>query len=265
MSWESIKTFFASLTLQKLIPVVLIVVVGFIVVKLLLKLFDRGLRRSKLDHTMFGFLRALMRILLYALVILIAAGSLGMDVSSLVALLSIVSLAISLAVQNTLSNVVGSVSLLATHPFRVGDFVQIGTDSGTVEEISMSYTKIVTADGKRIYIPNSDAASARICNFSAEGKRRVDLNFTASYGDSIDAVKAALLEATEGIAILEGTQPAVFVSDYLDSSVQYLLQFWVGADDYLSAKFTATEAVKRIFDKEGISIPFPQLEVHKIQ
>ena len=160
MDLASIKKFFASLTLQKLVPVILIVVIGLLLVKLLLKLFDRVLERSRLERTMFSFLRAVMRALLYTILVLVAASSLGVDVTSLVAILSVVSLAISLAVQNALSNVVGSVTLLTTHPFHVGDFVEIGSDSGTVEEISVSYTKLATVDGKRIYIPNSDAASA---------------------------------------------------------------------------------------------------------
>ena len=136
MDLASIKKFFASLTLQKLVPVILIVVIGLLLVKLLLKLFDRVLERSRLERTMFSFLRAAMRTLLYTILVLVAASSLGVDVTSLVAILSVVSLAISLAVQNALSNVVGSVTLLTTHPFHVGDFVEIGSDSGTVEEIS---------------------------------------------------------------------------------------------------------------------------------
>lgn len=261
MSWESICKFFASLTLQKLLPTAIVLAVGFVAVKLLLKLFDRALNHSKLDKTMFAFLRATMRVLLISIVLLIAAGSLGVDVTSLVALLSVVSLAISLAVQNALANLVGSVTLLATHPFRVGDFVQIGTDSGTVEEIGMSYTKIMTVDGKRIYIPNSDAASARICNYSAEGKRRVDLTFSASYDDSIDCVKEALLAAAEQVTLLEDTTAQSFVSAYLDSGVEYQLLFWVKDTEYFSAKCTVTEAAKREFDRRGITIPYPQLEL----
>ena len=125
MDLASIKKFFASLTLQKLVPVILIVVIGLLLVKLLLKLFDRVLERSRLERTMFSFLRAAMRALLYTILVLVAASSLGVDVTSLVAILSVVSLAISLAVQNALSNVVGSVTLLTTHPFHVGDFVEI--------------------------------------------------------------------------------------------------------------------------------------------
>lgn len=262
MNLESIKKFFASLTLEKVLPVALILIVGYLVIKLLMKLFDRGLEHSRLDRTIFSFIRAVMRGLLYTILLLIAAGSLGVDVSSLVAVLSVVSLAISLAVQNALSNVVGSITLLATHPFRVGDFVEIGGDSGTVEEISMSYTMIVTVDGKRIYIPNSDAASARICNYSVEGKRRIDLKFTASYDDSVDQVKAVLLEAARHPKLLPDTEPEVFVSDYLDSSVEYLVLLWVASGDYIEVKFAVTEAVKAAFDAQGISIPYPQVDVH---
>ena len=197
MDLASIKKFFASLTLQKLVPVILIVVIGLLLVKLLLKLFDRVLERSRLERTMFSFLRAAMRALLYTILVLVAASSLGVDVTSLVAILSVVSLAISLAVQNALSNVVGSVTLLTTHPFHVGDFVEIGSDSGTVEEISVSYTKLATVDGKRIYIPNSDAASARICNYSVEGRRRVDLYIGVSYDAPAEKVREALLAAAQ--------------------------------------------------------------------
>ena len=262
MTWEDIKGFFATLTLKKLLPVVLILVLGILLVKLLLKLFDRALSRSKLDKTMFAFLRALMRVLLYALVLLIAAGSLGVDVTSLVAVLSVVSLAISLAVQNALANVVGSITLLATHPFRVGDFVQIGSDCGTVEQINMSYTQIVTADGKRIYIPNSDAASARIHNYTVEGKRRVELTFSASYGDDIDRVKAAILAAAQHPKLCADIPPEVHISEYADSSVNYLLLLWTAPQDYFEVKFDVTEAVKKAFDAEGISIPYPQVDVH---
>lgn len=122
MDFTRIKQFFASLTLEKLLPVIVILVVGIILVKLLLKLFDRVLERSKLDRTMFSFLKAVMRVLLYSILALVAAGSLGVDVSSLVAILSVISLAVSLAVQNALSNVVGSMTLLATHPLPGGRF-----------------------------------------------------------------------------------------------------------------------------------------------
>ena len=235
MDLASIKKFFASLTLQKLVPVILIVVIGLLLVKLLLKLFDRVLERSRLERTMFSFLRAAMRALLYTILVLVAASSLGVDVTSLVAILSVVSLAISLAVQNALSNVVGSVTLLTTHPFHVGDFVEIGSDSGTVEEISVSYTKLATVDGKRIYIPNSDAASARICNYSVEGRRRVDLYIGVSYDAPAEKVREALLAAAQHPKALQDPAPLVVLNNYQDSSIQYLLMLWAASASWTPA------------------------------
>ena len=258
MDLASIKKFFASLTLQKLVPVILIVVIGLLLVKLLLKLFDRVLERSRLERTMFSFLRAAMRALLYTILVLVAASSLGVDVTSLVAILSVVSLAISLAVQNALSNV----TLLTTHPFHVGDFVEIGSDSGTVEEISVSYTKLATVDGKRIYIPNSDAASARICNYSVEGRRRVDLYIGVSYDAPAEKVREALLAAAQHPKALQDPAPLVVLNNYQDSSIQYLLMLWAASGDYLDVRFAVNEAVKRELDARGIAIPYPQLDVH---
>ena len=239
MDLASIKKFFASLTLQKLVPVILIVVIGLLLVKLLLKLFDRVLERSRLERTMFSFLRAVMRALLYTILVLVAASSLGVDVTSLVAILSVVSLAISLAVQNALSNVVGS-----------------------VEEISVSYTKLATVDGKRIYIPNSDAASARICNYSVEGRRRVDLYIGVSYDAPAEKVREALLAAAQHPKTLQDPAPLVVLNNYQDSSIQYLLMLWTASGDYLDVRFAVNEAVKRELDARGIAIPYPQLDVH---
>ena len=125
----------------------------------------------------------------------------------------------------------------------------------------MSYTKLATPDGKRVYIPNSDAASARICNYSVEGKRRIDLYFTASYGDDTEKVKNAILKAASGMKHLENTEPMVYLNEFQDSSVQYFLQLWVKTEDYWATRFALNEAVRREFDAQGISIPFPQLDV----
>lgn len=265
MNIDEIKRFFASLTLEKALPGLVILICGFIVVKLLMKLFERGLNRSKLDRTMFNFLKAIMRILLYSLVVLIAAGSLGVDVSSLVAIISVISLAVSLAVQNVLANVVGGITLLITHPFRVGDHVRIDGAEGTVSEITLHYTKLVDRNSETLFIPNSETVSSKIRNFSMEGKRRLELCYGASYADNIDAVREALLEAAQQKTVLQDPSPSVRVKEFADSSVQYLLLVWVNAADYLEAEYSVTEAVKRIFDERKISIPFPQMDVHMMQ
>ncbi len=259
---DKLKEFLGGIRLDRILPTLMVLAIGFLIAKILLKLFDRGLSKSKLNKTLFSFVKTIMRILLYSLVVLISASCLGIDVTSLVAVLSVVSLAVSLAVQNTLTNVVGSLSLLATQPFHVGDFVQIGSESGTVEEIGMSYTRLLTTDGRTVYIPNGDAASARICNYSVAGKRRIELSFTASYDNDIEAVKTAILRAAQQPEVLQDPEPAVFLNAYLDSSMEYCLHVWVNTPDFFPVKHRINEAIKGEFDRNGISIPYPQLDVH---
>ena len=259
---DKLKDYLGNISLNRLFPTLAVLLIGIAAAKLLLKLFDRALSKSKLNKTMFSFVKALMRILLYSIVLLMAASRLGIDVTSLVALLSVVSLAVSLAVQNTLSNVVGSISLLATQPFHVGDFVQIGSESGTVEEIGMSYTRLLTTDGRTVYIPNSDAASSRICNYSVAGRRRVELSFTAAYENDIELVKAAIFKAAQQPGVLQEPAPSVFLNAYLDSAIEYCLYVWVNTPDYFEVKHKINEAIKKEFDEQGISIPFPQMDVH---
>ena len=140
--------------------------------------------------------------------------------------------------------------------------MEIGSDSGTVEEISVSYTKLATVDGKRIYIPNSDAASARICNYSVEGRRRVDLYIGVSYDAPAEKVREALLAAAQHPKALQDPAPLVVLNNYQDSSIQYLLMLWAASGDYLDVRFAVNEAVKRELDARGIAIPYPQLDVH---
>lgn len=262
MNWDTLKNFLADLTLQKLLPAIVILLIGFLLVKLLMKLLDKVLSRSKLDKTAFTILKSCVKVLLYTLVLLIAAGSLGIDVTSLVAIVSVISLAISLAVQSLLANVVSGVMLLTSHPFRVGDHVQLGTDSGIVKEIGLYYTKIDAFSGEMICIPNSDAASARICNYSVEAKRRIELTVSAAYAEDADKVKEAILAAAKHEKILPDPGPMVYLSECGASSVNYLLHLWVKAEDYATVKFAVTEAIKKRFDEEGITMPFPQLDVH---
>lgn len=262
MNWENIKNFVAELTLQRLLPAILILLIGVLLVKLLMKLFEKALSRSKLDKTAFTIIKSCMKVLLYTLVLLVFAASLGIDVTSLVAIVSVLSLAVSLAVQSLLANVVSGIMLLTAHPFRVGDYIQLGTDSGVVKEVGLHYTKIDTFNGELICIPNSDAASARICNYSVEGRRRIELQVSAAYAEDVDKVKKAILAAAKHEKILPDPGPVVYLSECGESAVNYLLRIWVMAEDYAPVKFDVTEAIKRRFDEEGITIPFPQLDVH---
>ncbi len=262
MNLESIKNFFATIKFDQLLPVLMLLLICIIAARILMRIIGRMLEHSKLNKTMFTFLKTLIRVILYALIILVIAGSLGIDVSSLITVLGVVSLAITLAVQNTLENVVGGVSLLTSHPFRVGDFVQIDSDCGTVEEITMSYTRIETVDGKHVYIPNRDASFARICNFSDNGKRRIDITVSVAYQDSIDKVKEALHAAAEHPKRLTDEPLEVYINSYLDSRVEYILRLWVLSEHYAEVRFAVLEAVKREFDARGITVPCPQMQIH---
>lgn len=259
MDW---KNFIKSLTLEKLTPSIVLVAAGILVIRLLMKLFDKALERSRLQRTANSMLRSGMKILLYFLLGLMVCSQLGVDVSSLVALLSVVSLAVSLAVQGTLSNTVGGIMLLATHPFTAGDYVEIGTVGGTVLEVGLTYTRLVTPDNKVISIPNSTATTQEITNFSASGSRRVEIMTSASYDSPAATVKQALLEAAAIPAVLAEPAPFVGVQSYGDSAITYVLRVWCEAKDYWDVYYAVNERIKERFDAAGVVMTYPHLNVH---
>ena len=254
---QAVKGFFDSLTWQKVIPPLVLLLVGLVAVRLLLRLFDRALERSRLERAAYAMLRSVMKVLLYFILLLLVAAQL-----SLVAILSVISLALSLAVQGALTNVVGGVTLLTTRPFKAGDFVELGDQSGTVLEVSVTYTKLQTPDNKIVSIPNSTAAAARITNFSAAGTRRVDLTVSASYRSPVESVKAALLRAANSPTSLFTPEPFAGVKEYGDSAITYVLQVWSSASDYWTTYFTVNEAISREFAQDGIEMTYPHLNVH---
>lgn len=259
---QAVKGFFDSLTLEKAIPPLVLLLVGLMAVRLLLRLFDRALERSRLERAAYAMLRSVMKVLLYFILLLLVAAQLGVDVSSLVAILSVISLALSLAVQGALTNVVGGFTLLTTRPFKAGDFVELGDQSGTVLEVNVTYTKLQTPDNKIVSIPNSTAASARITNFSAAGTRRVDLTVSASYDSPVESVKAALLRAANSPTSLFTPEPFAGVKEYGDSAITYVLQVWSSALDYWTTYFAVNEAISREFAQDGIEMTYPHLNVH---
>ena len=258
---QAVKGFFDSLTLQKVIPPLILLAVGLVAVRLMLRLFERALERSKLERAAYAMLRSVMKVLLYFILLLLVAGQLGVDVSSLIAVLSVVSLALSLAVQGALTNVVGGITLLTTHPFKAGDYIELGDQAGTVVEVGVTYTKLQTADNKTICIPNSTAASAQITNFSAAGTRRMELTVSASYDSPVETVKAALLRAANTPTTLFTPAPFVGVKEYADSAIVYILQVWAATEDYWTTYYTINEAISREFAQDHIEKTYPHLNV----
>ena len=257
-----ILNFFGSLALHNVIPCVIILIAGYFGVNILIKLFTKGLEKSKMDKSLHGFLTTALRILLIVLVLLIAASSLGINVSSLIAVFSVASLAVSLAVQDSLANIAGGIMVLTTHPFTVGDYVSAGGSDGTVEKVGLAYTTLRTPDNKIIFVPNKDMASSRITNFSREDKRRVDLTFTASYDSPVETVIAALTEAATVPTLLEGEPVFVKVSEYKESDIQYTVRVWTANADYWTTYFNIVANVKTVFDAKGVQMSYPHTVVH---
>ena len=253
-----------NLTWNKVLVTVVILAACLVVTRVLTAVLDRFLKRSKIEKTLHSFIRSLVKVLLYFLTILITVGSLGIDVTSLVALFSIVGLALSLALQGTLSNLAGGIMLLAAKPFLVGDYVEIGSSSGFVTEINLVYTRLKTRDNRQILIPNSEMSSTRVINYSWDGKLRMRVNACAAYEAPVDEVKRALQEAMGNLpAILrEPDEPIAKISQFGDSSIEYLMFFWCRAEDYWSLQSDLLEEVKRSFERNGIEMSYPHLKVH---
>lgn len=252
--WEK---YLGANALSKIIAAAILLIVCVVFIKLLMRLTGRLLEKSKLHTTMHSFIRTLVKLVLVFIAIMLIAGTLGIDTSSLLAIFSIAGLAVSLSVQSALTNMTSAVMLLTSKPYQVGDFVEISGMQGTVREIGILSTKLVTIDGRLISIPNSQAVSGSITNFSTEEDRRVVLSVSASYDDDIEKVKAA-----QDPRVLPIEPVFARVSSYGDNAIEYTLRFWVKNADYWSVYFDVLENVKRVFDEDGISMTYPHLVVH---
>ena len=259
---DEIKSALSAVTLANILPTVLVLLVGGLVVKAILKLAKKSLSKSRLENAATSLILSLLRVVLYGLLGMMAASKLGIDVTGVVALASVASLALSLALQDSLSNVIGGFLLLSNHPFHSGDFVEIGGQAGVVQTIDITYTKLTTGDNKTISIPNSAVVASQIVNYSTSGTRRVEINVSASYDAPIADVKAALLEAARVDGVLADPAPFAAVLGYGESAINYTLRVWVAADDYWNVFFTINENVKAEFDKAGVTMTYPHLNVH---
>lgn len=251
-----------SLFFKKLMGTVLILVIGVLVIRVIMRLITAALEKSHLEKAAHSLILSLARAAMYILLFLIAASQMGIDVSSIVALASVLTLALSLALQNMVSNLIGGFVILYTHPFHSGDYVEIAGQGGTVKEISMTYTVLATPDNRIISIPNSAVAAAQVVNYSSADSRRVELTVTASYDAPTQKVLDALvLAGTVDNALLNPAPSAVIVS-YDDSAIRYSLRIWVKPGDYWDVYFQVNQRIKDVFDQQGIEMTYPHLNVH---
>ncbi len=248
--------------LNRFLPFLLILVVGMIVIRIVKAIVRKVLRKSKLEKAAHSLIKSLISAVLYILLGLMAASSLGIDITGVVALASVVTLAISLALQNSLTNLIGGFTLLYTKPFASGDYVEIAGQSGTVTEIGMAYTKLMTPDNKLVQIPNANVVASEIINYTCTGIRRVGIDISASYDTPVDKVLAALKEAASVEGVLE--DPAIFVAvtSYGEHAIHYTVRMWCDQAIYWDVHFQAIYNIKKIFDREGLKMTHPHLNVH---
>ena len=249
-------------SLGNILAAALIFLVCLAVIKLAVRLTRRALDKSKLDAPVKRAIVNFERVVLWVTALLMIMGKLNISTASLVALVSVAGLALSLSLQNTLSNVFAGITLLVTRPFKPGDFVEAGTTSGTVTRMGLFYVTLLTYDNKEIHVPNSDIAASRLTNYTAEPTRRVDLNFGLEYGCEAGAVRAALLAAAkEDARVLPEPEPVVVVSAYLSSSVQYTLRAWAMTGDYWNVYYALNESARRHLEAAGLSLAFDRMDV----
>lgn len=251
------------LVLQNIALAAIILLAGLWLAKRAKNWSRKLMEKSGMDQMLASFLSNIAHILLIAFVVIAALGRLGIQTTSLVAIIGAAGLAIGLSLQHSLANFASGVLIIAFRPFKVGDYVDAGGISGVVEEILIFATRMRTGDNKTIIVPNSSITGGTITNYSARDTRRVDMLFSISYTDDIKQAKQLLREILDqDQRILPDPAPVIAVAELASNSVNILVRPWVNATDYWNVFWDLTEAVKLRFDEEGISIPFPQREVH---
>ena len=256
----------AGFTVEKLFIAVVAAVACLVVVKVLLKLTDRALRRIHLDDALKRLIRGGLKAVLLFVGIIVVLSCMGVPVTSLIALLSVTGLALSLAVQNFLSNVAGGLQLLVSQPFKAGDYVEAGNCAGTVQEIGLFYTKLHTVDNKLVQLPNSTIVSQNIVNYSSEDRRQVELRVTASYDAPPELVRKVLRElVTAHPLTYDEPAPLVHVRSYGDSAIEYLTRVWCDNENYWTVYFDLMDGLKPAFDQAGIEMTYPHVNVHMMR
>lgn len=249
--------------IPSMLVALLVFVFGVIVVKIILRIVRRAMKRSNIDNAAKNFLVSFIKIILYINIVIIVLSLLKVPMSSIITIFGAAGLAVSLALQNCLSNLAGGFIILFSKPFAAGDILEIDGSVGKVDTISILYTKIITFDNKTVFIPNGKVSEGKIINYTESPTRRIDLKFDISYAaDYQKARELILAAAADNKLILKSPEPLVRMSAHSDHSVAIDVLVWVNNDDYFNVRYSMIEAVKSSFDENGIEIPFSQLDVH---
>ena len=247
----------------KAITALAIFYVGKLVIRLVVRAISTVMQKQEVDKTLETFICNLVRTTLMVVVVIAAIGAIGVETTSFIAVFGAAGLAVGLALQGSLSNFASGVLIVLFRPYRVGDWIEAAGISGSVEQVQILTTILKTGDNKQIIVPNSQIMDSIITNYSANETRRIDLIVGVSYSDDIDKVRETIKELIAAEErILAEPAPTIAVSELADSSVNFVVRPWAKTADYWSVRFDLTEAIKKRFDEKGISIPFPQRDVH---
>ncbi|PTN04819.1 mechanosensitive ion channel family protein [Mangrovibacterium marinum] len=247
----------------KVVAAIIALVVGLWIINLIVKAFARVMEKKEVDPSLRGFINSLTGILLKIMLVITVISMVGIQMTSFIAILGAAGLAVGMALSGTLQNFAGGVMILIFKPFKVGDFIEAQGYMGTVSEIQIFITVLKTPDNKTILIPNGGLSTGSLVNFSTEERRRVDFSFGIAYGDNYDDAKALLLKLiAQDERIFKTPEPFIVLGALADSSVNITVRVWAKSSDYWGVFFDMNEKVYKEFDKHGLHIPFPQLDVH---
>lgn len=248
----------------KILTALAIFIIGKMIVNIITKVLRSVLNRSKMDEILVNFISSIARSILLLFVIIAALDQLGVDTTSFIALLGAAGLAIGLALQSSLQNFAAGVMLIIFRPFKTGDFIEAAGVSGVIETISIFSTIIRTGDNKEVIVPNGNIYSGTIINYSARDTRRIDMVFGIGYDDDMKKAKQIMHKVIDGDKrILKDPAPVIAVAELADSSVNFVVRPWVKSEDYWAVNFDLNEQIKQAFDDNGISIPYPQMDIHQ--
>lgn len=266
---EKAATFFDNLldriksALPTLIFAVIVFIIGIVAVKIITKIISRFMKKSTVDNAAVAFLVSFIRVILYTIVIVSALTLVGVPMSSIIALIGAAGLAVSLALQNYLSNLAGGFIILFSKPFKSGDMIEIDSTTGQIKSINILYTKMLTSDNKTVLIPNGKVADAKIINYSEMPTRRLDMTFDISYSNDFEKAKEIIQGITDRNKLVhKDPEPLIRLGAHKESALEIVVKLWVANDKYYELFYDMSEAVKREFDKHGIEIPYNQLDVH---
>lgn len=260
--WKNLWNAISGFALDCLLPAALILVGGIFIMRIVLRILNKAFKKSSLDSAVCSLILSVLRVVMLIIVLLVAASSLGIDVSGIVALASVLTLAISLSVQDALTNLIGGFTLLHTKPFTIGDYVEIAGQGGTVQQVGLTYTKLLTPDRKTVSIPNSSVVSAQIVNYTADGTRRVDITVSVAYSNDPDLVMEALKEAAAVPTALREPVPYCALASYGESTVSYILQVWSTSADYWATLHAINRNIRTVFREKGVIMTYPHLNIH---